>query len=46
MGFFPSTYVMRLNPGECAMQVASGVEVSEISSEALVKLHKEQVRVT
>ena len=44
VGFFPSTYVMRIKSGERAKQIASGVEVTEVSSNAPVKLHKDQVR--
>lgn len=44
VGYFPSTYVMRLHPGERAMQVTSGVEVTEVNSRAPVTLLKDQVR--
>ena len=43
MGYFPSSYVMQLRDGERAVQVASGVEVTEVGSNVPVKLLKDQV---
>ena len=42
MGYFPSSYVARLLPGEKVVQVISGLEISGESSG--VKLLKDQVR--
>ena len=41
VGYFPSNYVTKLNPGERAMQVLSGLEIME--GEESIKLLKEQV---
>ena len=43
-GYFPSSYVMYLRHGERAVQVASGVEVTEVTSNVPVKLLKDQAR--